>query len=138
MGRIMAIDFGGKRTGLAVTDPMRIFATGLEAIATTELLDFIVDYTNKEEVDVIVFGLPIRMDGSYSSIVTRMKEFADELHKKLPHIEIDGVDESHTSQQAVQAMVQSGVPKKKRRDKGLIDKVSATLILQRYLEENNI
>lgn len=138
MGRIMAIDYGGKRSGLAVTDPMRIFATGLEAVATNDLLSFIENYIQTEQVDVIVFGLPIRMDGSYSSIVLEMKEFAEKLTKKLPHIEIDGVDESHTSQQAVQAMVQSGVPKKKRRDKGLIDKVSATLILQRYLEENNI
>lgn len=134
----MAIDYGGKRSGVAVTDPMRIFATGLEAVATDDLLKFIVDYTAQESVDIIVFGLPIRVDGSYSSIVVQMKEFAEQMHKKLPHIEIDGVDESHTSQQAVQAMVQSGVPKKKRRDKGLIDKVSATLILQRYLEENNI
>jgi len=107
MGRIMAIDYGGKRSGIAVTDPMRIFATGLEAIATAKLLDYIKEYCKKEEVDIIVFGIPTRMDGSYSAIVSEIKSFSLKVSEALPQLEVDGVDESNTSQQAVQAMVET-------------------------------
>ncbi|MBI1182665.1 Holliday junction resolvase RuvX [bacterium] len=138
MGRIMAIDYGGKRCGIAVTDPMRIIATGLTTVETTTLLNFVVQYAQKEPLDIVVLGIPIRMDGSYSAIVKDIKAFAEKLEKALPDIVIDGVDETLTSQQAVASLVQAGVPKKKRRQKELIDKVSATLILQRYMEEKEI
>ena len=134
----MALDYGGKRCGLAVTDPSRIIATGLTTVETHNLLAFIVDYYKNEELDLLVVGIPYRMDGSLSLIVNQIRAFLDKLNKALPDLPIEGVDESFTSQQAVQSLVQAGVPKKKRRQKELIDKVSATLILQRYMEENGI
>lgn len=138
MGRIMALDYGGKRCGLAVTDPGRIIATGLTTVETPKLLEFILDYYKKEPVDLLVVGIPYRADGSLSLIVNQIRTFLDRLNKALPELPIEGVDESYTSQQAMQSLVQAGVPKKKRRQKELIDKVSATLILQRYMEENGI
>ncbi|MGB0428899.1 MAG: Holliday junction resolvase RuvX [Bacteroidia bacterium] len=138
MGRIMALDYGGKRCGLAVTDPQRIIATGLTTVPTPNLLDFIIDYCQKEPVDIFVFGIPYRMDGTLSKIATEIEAFLDKLHKAMPNLPLEGVDETLTSQNAVASLVQAGVPKKKRRNKELIDKVSATLILQRYMEENNL
>lgn len=134
----MALDYGGKRCGLAVTDPQRIIATGLTTVPTPNLLDFIIDYCQKEPVDIFVFGIPYRMDGTLSKIATEIEAFLDKLHKAMPNLPLEGVDETLTSQNAVASLVQAGVPKKKRRNKELIDKVSATLILQRYMEENNL
>jgi putative Holliday junction resolvase len=138
MGRIMALDYGGKRCGLAVTDPMRIIATGLTTVETSKLLDFVVDYCKKEQVDIFVFGIPYRMDGTLSKIAKEIEAFLDKLHKAMPDLPLEGVDETLTSANAVASLVQAGVPKKKRRNKELIDKVSATLILQRYMEENDL
>ncbi len=138
MGRIMALDYGGKRCGLAVTDPDRIIATGLTTVETPKLLNFVIDYCKKENVDQFVFGIPFKMDGTLSKIAKEIEAFLDELNKAMPQLPIAGVDETLTSQQAVASMVQAGIPKKKRRQKELIDKVSATLILQRYMEENNL
>jgi len=138
MGRIMAIDYGGKRCGIAVTDPMRIIATGLNTVETPKLLEFVINYAKNETLDIVVVGLPYRLDGTLSTIAHEIKAFVDKLVKAMPNIEIDGIDESQTSKQAMASLVQSGVPKKKRRQKELIDKVSATLILQRYMEEKGI
>ena len=137
MPRIIAIDYGGKRCGIAVTDPLKIIATGLTTVPTTELMDFVIQYIKKEDVDCLVVGLPFRADGSLSLIAKQIKTFLDKIHGQLPNLRLEGVDESFTSQQAVQSLVQSGVPKKKRRQKELVDKVSATLILQRFLEQEN-
>ena len=134
----MAIDYGAKRCGIAVTDPMRIIATGLNTVETPKLLDFVINYAKSETLDMVVVGLPYRLDGTLSTIAHEIKAFVDKLVKALPNLEIDGIDESQTSKQAMASLVQSGVPKKKRRQKELIDKVSATLILQRYMEEKGI
>lgn len=138
MGRIMAIDYGGKRCGIAVTDPNRIIASGLDTIAPDVLVDFVVGYSKREPLDLLVVGIPYGMDGTLLPIAHKIKSFLDKLNEALPDLDIDGVDESYTSQQAVQSLVQSGVPKKKRRQKELVDKVSATLILQRYMEEKEL
>lgn len=138
MGRIMAVDYGGKRCGIAVTDPQRIIASGLDTVHPNELIPFIQEYAKREPLDLLVVGLPYRMDGSLSPIAEQIKGFLDKLSKAIPELAIDGIDESYSSQQAVQALIQSGVPKKKRRQKELVDKVSATLILQRYMEEKQI
>lgn len=134
----MAIDYGGKRCGIAVTDPLRIIATGLTTVNTHQLLDFVCQYAKKEVLDLVVLGLPYRLDGSLSAIARQIQVFSKQLEKALPNLEIDGMDESGTSLQAVESMVQAGIPKMKRRDRGLIDKISATLILQRYMQEKGI
>lgn len=134
----MAIDYGGKRCGIAVTDPFRLIATGLTTVETPQLLSFVVGYAKKETLDLVVLGLPYRLDGSLSVIANKIKAFALQLEKSIPGLEIDGMDESGTSLQAVESMVLAGIPKMKRRDRGLIDKVSATLILQRYMQEKGI
>ena len=138
MARILAIDYGGKRTGLAVTDPLGIFATGLETVPTKELMDYLVNYHATEGIEKLVVGVPYRLDGSLSAIAKEIKAFLDRFNKRFPSIEIIGIDESGTSIEAVQSMVHGGMKKKDRRKKENIDKVSATLILQRYLAENTI
>ena len=138
MGRIMAIDYGAKRCGIAVTDPLRIIVTGLDTVSPNQLLDFITEYHNKEDLDILVFGIPYRMDGSLNPIASQIQEMMDQVNKALPELELDGIDESLTSAEAVQTMIEAGVPRKKRRNKELTDKVSATLILRRYLDEKEI
>lgn len=138
MGRIMAIDYGKKRCGIAVTDPMRIFASGLCTVSNGELYDFVTEYIEREQVDILVMGIPYRADGTIGHLARDIEALMDRINKKFPDLKLDGIDESHSSSQAVHAMISGGVPKKKRREKGLIDKVSATLILQRYLEENTL
>ena len=119
MGRIMAIDYGGKRCGIAVTDPMKIIASGLDTIPPQELIPFIKNYHEKEVLEAIVFGIPYRMDGTLSAIAADIKKAIDKVNEALPEIELHGIDESFTSAEAVQAMVQAGIPKKKRRNKRL-------------------
>ncbi|MCB0737976.1 MAG: Holliday junction resolvase RuvX [Bacteroidetes bacterium] len=138
MARIMAVDYGAKRCGLAITDPMKIIASGLNTIPPQELISFIKNYHQKEPLEAIVFGIPYRMDGSLSPIASEIKKAMDSINQALPGIELHGIDESFTSAEAMQAMVQAGVPKKKRRNKELTDKVSATLILQRFLHQQQI
>lgn len=138
MGRILAVDYGGKRCGLAVTDPLRIIVTGLDTIPPTELIDFIKTYHQENSLDLVVFGIPYRADGTLSPIATDIQKKMDELSDAMPNVELDGIDESYTSAQAMKELIQAGVPKKKRRDKSLTDKMSATLILRRYLDEKNI
>ncbi len=133
MGRIMAIDYGKKRTGLAVTDPERIIATGLTTVETPKLMQFMADYFAKETVDTIVVGEPKQMDNTPSESARYIEPFLGELAKKFPDKEICRADERFTSKIAFQAMIDGGLKKKQRQNKALIDTISATLILQSYM-----
>ena len=135
MGRIIGIDYGRKRTGIAVTDPLQMIAGGLETLATDKLISWLEAYTAKEPVDCIVVGIPSMLDGSESeTTITYIRPFINRLKKRFTDITIDTIDERYTSKLAVRAMTEGGMKKKDRRDKANIDKVSATIILQSYLE----
>lgn len=134
MARVLAIDYGGKRTGIAVTDPLQLIASGLTTVPTAELFDFIKQYTSEEEVELILVGEPKQRDGSASDIESRIAKFVRRLEHELPQVAVERVDERFTSKMAFQAMIDGGLSKSKRADKGMIDKVSATIILQDYLE----
>ena len=133
MARIMAFDYGKKRTGIAVTDPLQIIATGLTTVETEKLMDFLIDYLRKEDVERFVIGEPVGLDGQATDASEAVDEFIQSLKKQFPGIPVDKEDERFTSKMAVQTLVKSGIKKKKRRDKKLIDQVSATIILQSYL-----
>ena len=135
MARILSIDYGRKRTGLAVTDPLQIIANGLTTVATSDLERFLLDYVKKEDVERIVIGLPKQMNGEMSESWKYIEPFINRLKKVLPTIPVELVDERFTSVLAHQAILQSGVGKQRRReDKGMVDEISATIILQSYLE----
>lgn len=134
MSRILAIDYGKKRTGLAVTDPMQIIASGLTTVATTELMDFILKYVAQEKVERIIVGHPKQMNNEDSENMKRIIPFINLLKKKLPAIPIVLVDERFTSVLAHQAMLDGGLKKKARQNKALVDEISATIILQSYME----
>ena len=133
LSRILAIDFGKKRTGLAVTDEMQIIASGLTTVNTEELIAFLKDYTSKEKVELFLVGKPKQMNNTDSESEALILPFLDTLSKKIPHIPIKRVDERFTSKMAFQTMIDSGMNKKQRRNKGLVDEISATIILQSYL-----
>lgn len=137
MPRILAIDYGTKKTGLAVSDPLQIIATGLETIPTSDLFEFLKNYISAEEVSTIVVGEPLYPDGNPAQIHHLVVGFKRKLEKQYPHIDIVFHDESYTSEEAKEIIRKSGVKKKKRKDKTLVDKVSAVLILQDYMEINN-
>lgn len=137
MSRLLAIDYGGKRSGIAVTDSLQLIASGLTTVATSELKDFLVDYLKKEAVEGIVIGQATRMSGELSEIENQIIPFIKFLKKTFPDVAIEREDEGFTSQLALESMIQGGVKKKKRREKGLLDKISATLILQRYMERKS-
>ena len=130
----MSIDYGKKRTGLAVTDPLQIIAGGLVTVATSGLFDFLRDYVAKEPVERIVIGEPKQPDGTPSENMARVAEFVNRWRKAFPAIPIEFYDERFTSVLAHRAMIDGGLRKKKRQDKALVDEVSATIILQSYLE----
>lgn len=134
MARILAIDYGQKRTGIAVTDPLQMIANGLTTIETKELERFITDYVAKEDVETIVMGKPTQMNGENSENMKRIEPFFNRLKKLFPNKEIVYYDERFTSVLAHQAMLQSGIGKKARQNKGLVDKISATIILEDYLQ----
>ncbi|MBO4752922.1 MAG: Holliday junction resolvase RuvX [Bacteroidales bacterium] len=134
MGRIMAIDYGKKRTGLAVTDPERIIATGLTTVETPKLMQYIADYCAREQVDIFVVGEPKQMDNTPSESAQFIAPFLVELAKKFPDKEICRMDERFTSKIAFQSMIDGGLKKKQRQNKALIDTISATLILQNYMD----
>jgi putative Holliday junction resolvase len=133
MGRILAIDFGQKRTGIAVTDELQIIASGLTTVDTAELLTFLEDYLRKETVEKIIVGQPKQMNNQASESEVHITPFLEKLTKKFPTIPIEREDERFTSKMAFQTMIDSGLKKKQRRNKGLIDEISATIILQSYL-----
>lgn len=133
MGRILSIDYGAKRTGLAVTDPLNIIVSGLDTVETKNLQDFLKSYLTRETVTKIVIGLPTHKDGNFTSLKPKIDELELFISNNYNTIEIDFYDESYTSMEAKIIILQSGVKKSKRRDKSLVDKISAVLILQKYL-----
>ncbi len=137
MGRIMAIDYGRVRTGLAVTDPMRIIATALTTVETPTLLQYIKEYCAREEVDMFVVGEAKHMDNTPSESMHLIEPFVAKLKETFPDKEVARVDERFTSKMAFQTMIDSGLKKKQRRDKGMIDQIAATLILQTHMNTLN-
>ncbi|SFD32537.1 Holliday junction resolvase RuvX [Algibacter pectinivorans] len=133
MSRILAIDFGTKRTGIAVTDELKIIASGLTTVNTKELITFLKDYISKESVELFLVGEPKQMDNSASESEVHIVKFLAKLEKAIPNIPIKRVDERFTSKMAFQTMIDSGLKKSQRKNKALIDEISATLILQSYL-----
>lgn len=133
MARILAIDYGGKRCGIAITDESKIIASGLTTVETKSLLNWLKDYISKEEVELFIVGEPKRLHGEASESEKLIQPFLEELSKVFSNIPIKRVDERFTSKMAFDTMIASGISKKKRRDKALVDKISATIILQDYL-----
>lgn len=139
MGRILSIDFGKKRTGIAVTDPLQIIANGLVTVAASELLDFLKTYVAQENVERIVIGRPLQLNGRPSENLARVGQFVSTWRKTMPTIPIEYYDERFTSVIAQQTIIAGGIKKKTRReDKGLVDEVSATIILQDYMRSKDI
>ncbi len=134
MGRIMAIDYGMKRVGLAVTDPLKIIARGLTTVENQKLLEFIVNYAKEEEIEAFVIGEPVNWDGTLSHIEGNIVQFIQQLTKAFPNTPIHRQDEWSTSKMAAKTLYDSGLRKKARQNKALIDEVSATIILQSFME----
>ena len=134
MGRVLSIDYGVRRTGLAVTDPLKIIAGGLTTVETPQLLKFLQDYLKKEPVERFVVGLPKQTNGKDSDNLPRVHAFVAQLRNLFPSIPIDMWDERYTSVLAHQTMLQSGIGKKARQNKALVDEISATIILQGWME----
>jgi RNAse H-fold protein YqgF len=132
--RILSIDYGKRRTGLAVTDPLQIIAGGLATVSTSELYDYLVAYVSREPVERIVIGKPIQPNGQPSENLARVEQFVNRWRKAQPQLPIDYVDERFTSVLAHRAMIDGGLKKKSRQNKALVDEISATIILQSYLE----
>jgi putative holliday junction resolvase len=138
MGRILGIDYGNKRTGLAVTDPLKIFASPLKTISTSDLGRFIADYVLSGEVEAFVIGYPVDMNNKPSESVKYINPFIRELKKKYPAIPVHLTDERFTSKLAFQAMIDGGLKKKKRQEKSIVDMVSASIILQSFLDSRDV
>jgi putative Holliday junction resolvase len=134
MARILAIDYGNKRTGIAVTDPLQIIANALTTVHTKDLLDFLKDYLMKEEVEVIVVGEPKQMNNQPSEVEKQITPFVKKLKSTFPQKQIERVDERFTSLMAQRSMIEMGLKKKDRQNKATVDEISATIILQTYLE----
>ena len=128
------MDYGRKRTGIAVTDPLQIIANGLATVQTNQLLDYLTTYFENESVDLVVIGLPKQMNNDYSESMAYIQPFVNRFKKLFPHIPVDYVDERFTSVLAHKAMIEGGLKKKDRQNKALVDEVSATIILQSYME----
>ena len=133
MARILSIDYGKKRTGLAVTDPLQIIAGGLATVATSELFDYLQAYIAREQVEMIVIGEPRQPNGEPSENLARVQQFVNRWRKAVPNIPIQFYDERFTSVLAHQAMLDGGLKKKARQNKGLVDEISATIILEDYM-----
>ncbi|HOV71217.1 MAG TPA: Holliday junction resolvase RuvX [Dysgonamonadaceae bacterium] len=138
MGRLLAIDYGKKRTGIAVSDPLQIIANGLTTVKTSEIFDFLRDYLQKEEVSAIVVGLPKQMNGEMSENMQRVQVFVHKLRQIYPSVPIAYFDERFSSKMAHQAMIDGGLKKKDRQNKALVDEISATIILQGYMESKRM
>jgi len=134
MPRLLAIDYGAKRTGIAVTDPLKIIATALDTVPTHQLPDFLKKYMTTEEVEAFVVGMPKKLDNTDSENAARVTAFVKTLQKTFPEIPVHLHDERFTSSMALQSMIASGSKKSDRREKGNIDKISATIILQSFME----
>lgn len=129
----MAVDYGRKRTGLAVTDPLQIIATALDTVETAKLIEYLKQYFQKEKVDEMVIGLPKQLDNTDSETAPFVRQMISKINKAFPELPVKCVDERFTTKIALQAMIDGGMKKKDRRDKQNVDKISATLILQTYL-----
>ena len=137
MARIICIDYGGKRCGLAVTDPLQIIATALTTVDTKDLFTFLADYFSKETVELILIGEPLNLDNTPTDATPLVQKAIIDLGKKFPNIPIQTVDERYSSKNAVRAMVEMGMKKNDRRDKKTIDRVAATMLLQEYLSNRS-
>ncbi len=137
MARIICIDYGGKRCGLAVTDPLQIIATALTTVATKELYTYLAAYFAKEPVELILIGEPLNLDDTPTHATPLVKKAIEELAKKFPQIPIQTVDERFSSKNAVRAMVEMGMKKKDRQDKKNVDQIAATILLQEYLSHRS-
>lgn len=133
MGRILSIDYGKKRTGIAVTDPLKIIATGLTTVETPKLVQFLKDYIGKEAVEEVIIGMPLNLDGSDTDATPMVRHFMAVFKRTFPIVAITEVDERYTSKAASQAMLQMGLKKKDRQNKALVDEIAATIMLQEYL-----
>lgn len=138
MGRVLAVDYGTKRTGIAVTDELQLIASGLTTVATTELFTFLIEYFDTEIVDLVLVGEPKQKDGSASMVEEDIQKFLIQFSETFPKIPLQRVDERFTSKMAFQTMIDSGLKKKQRQNKALIDEISATIILQSYLQNKPI
>ena len=138
MGRILAIDYGKKRTGIAVSDTLKLIANGLTTVPTAELMSFLTDYVSREPVERILVGQPKQMNNEASENMKRIEPFVNTLRKKMPNIPVEYVDERFTSVLAHRAMLEGGLKKKARQDKALVAELSATIILQDYLESKRL
>lgn len=134
MGRILAIDYGRKRCGIAVTDPLKIIANGLETVATHRLMEFLKEYLSREQVELIVIGKPTQLNGEPSENMRYITPFVNRLKKEMPNMPIEMVDERFTSTIAHQAMIEGGMKKSDRRDKARVDTIAASIILNDYLQ----
>ena len=134
MSRILSIDYGKKKTGIAVTDPMQIIANGLTTVETSKIWEFLADYLSKNEVERLIIGLPKQMNNEPSESMKYINPFVGRFKKLYPSIPVEFVDERFTSKLAFQAMIDGGLKKKERQNKALVDEISATIILQSYLE----
>ena len=137
MGRVVALDYGSKRVGIAITDPLKIIATPLETVPTKEIINFLKGYDEREKIEEFVVGIPYDLKGNPTNATPLVKEFVIRLQQGFPGKQISLEDEKYTSKIAIAAMVAGGMKKKDRRKKENIDKISATIILQSYLEKRN-
>jgi len=138
MSRILAIDYGKRRTGIAVTDPLQIICTGLPTVSTKEIFPFLKEYLLREEVEAFVIGESKNLDNSKSEVADAIEAFAKKLKALYPNIPIHWMDERFTSKMAKQSMLMSGMKKKKRQQKEIVDEISATLILQSFLQKTQL
>jgi putative Holliday junction resolvase len=136
MARILSLDYGKKRTGIAVTDPLQIIASGLTTVDTQQLFDFLKDYISKEVVEKIIIGLPYQLDGSRTDATAAVLHCIRRLKNSFPTIPVVSVDEQFSSKMASRAMLDMGLKKKDRQKKGLVDEIAATLLLQEYMQAN--
>ncbi len=134
--RILCIDYGAKRTGIAVTDPLQIIASALTTIETKNIFDFLKNYTKTESVELILVGAPLNLNNSDTHATPLVRQFINRLQKEIPGIPVKTFDERYTSKMAVRAMVEMGMKKKDRRKKENIDQIAATMMLQEYLQQN--
>jgi putative Holliday junction resolvase len=137
MGRILAIDYGKKRTGIAVTDPLKIIASPLDTVPTESLLPFLKQYLMGEEVEVMVLGLPVDLNNQETHATAEVNDLVKTLKETFPLVSIRTIDERYTSKMAMDAMISGGMKKKDRANKGNIDKISAAIILQSFLAQNS-
>lgn len=133
MPRILAIDYGLKRTGLAVTDPLQIIATGLTTVASQDLIKFLKDYFSRETVELIIIGEPRNLDDSDTHASGPVRAIIKRINKEFPHMPVTTVDERYTSKMASRAMIDMGMKKMQRRNKALVDEIAATIMLQEYM-----